>query len=112
MDPHLMAHEEARRSGWLEPDDPEWERAWRHFPDPVLAHPESGACLEYMGSTQDPERGWVHVFRHRQVPTNQQRQYWRLAATPGWAPAPQTADRRPQQSTGDCTAMRREIQQA
>lgn len=86
MDPHPVAHAPTTRSGWLEPDDPEWQRAWNYFPDPVLEHPESGECLEYMGSTQEPERGWVHVFRHRQMPTSHHRHYWRIKASAGWKP--------------------------
>ncbi len=90
MATYLRAHADARRIVWLQRDDPEWGCAWRHFADPVLEHPESGEVLQYMGSTEDRKRGgWVHVFRHRQVPTSQQRQYWRIGATPGWAPAPQ-----------------------
>jgi hypothetical protein len=78
MAPHLFEHERAIGSGWLAREDPEWAHAWSHFPDPVMAHPVSGECLQYMGSAQYPGRGWVHVFRHRQVPGSDQRQYWRV----------------------------------
>ena len=74
------------RVGWLEYADPEWERAWSHFPDPVMVHPQSGECLQYMGSVQAPEGAWVHVFRHRQVPGSDQRQVWRVPASAGWTP--------------------------
>src|ERR1700740_2237342 len=125
MEPHPLEHEHATDSGWLERADPEWERAWSHFPDPVMAHPVSGECLQYLvqfqktccamtgrgvqetttrsalhfqvplhsnslgdalGSAQYPECGWVHVFRHRQVPESDQRQYWHGAASPRWPP--------------------------
>jgi len=89
MDPHPMAHPPTPRVGWLARDDPEWQRAWSHFPDPVLEHPESGECLQYLSSTQEPGRGWVHVFRHRQLPASQQRQYWRVPASSGWVPEQQ-----------------------
>ena len=89
MEPHPVEPEHATRSGWLEREDPEWARARSHFPDPVMAHPESGECLEYMGSAQDPGRGWVHVFRHRQVPGSGQRQSWRVPASAGWLPGQQ-----------------------
>ena len=81
MEPHRLEHKHATRSGWLEREDPEWERAWSHFPDPVMAHPARGECLEYIGSAQDPGLGWVHVFRHRQVPGSDQRQSWRIPAS-------------------------------
>jgi hypothetical protein len=86
MAPHAVAHEDATCSGWLAREDPEWAYAWSSFPDPVMAHPESGECLQYMGSAQYPGRGWVHVFRHRQVPGSDQRQYWQVPASVGWQP--------------------------
>ncbi len=89
MEPPPLEHEHATRSGWLERADPEWERAWSHFPDPVMAHPVNGECLHYMGSTQSPGLGWVHIFRHRQVPGSDQRQYWRIPASTGWLPVQQ-----------------------
>ena len=42
-----------------------------------------------MGSAQYPGRGWVHVFRHRQVPGSDRRQYWQVPASVGWQPVPQ-----------------------
>jgi len=84
-----VPHEEARYTGWLKRDDPEWARAWSHFPDPVMEHPASGECLQYLGSTQTPGCGWVHVFRHRQVPGSDRRQYWHVLASVGWQPVPQ-----------------------
>jgi hypothetical protein len=81
MDPHPVAHAYTPRAGGLERADPAWERAWSHVPDPVLAHPESGACLQYMGSTQAPGGDWVHGCRHRQVPGGNQRQSWRVPAS-------------------------------
>jgi hypothetical protein len=54
-----------------------------------MAHPVSGECLQYMGSAQYPGRGWVHVFRHRQVPGSDLRQYWQVPASVGWQPVPQ-----------------------
>jgi hypothetical protein len=88
MAPHPFEHERARGSGWLAREDPEWAHAWRHFPDPVMAHPVSGECLQYLGSVQYLGRGWVHVFRHRQVPGSDQRQYWHVLASVGWQPVP------------------------
>jgi len=88
MAPHPLAHEHATCSGWLARTDPEWARAWSSFPDPVMAHPVSGECLEYLGSAQYPGRGWVQVFRHRQVPGSDQRQYWEVPASVGWQPVP------------------------
>jgi len=55
----------------------------------VMAHPVSGECLQYLGSAQYPGRGWVHVFRHRQVPGSDQRQYWQVPTSVGWQPMPQ-----------------------
>jgi hypothetical protein len=78
MAPHPVEDEHATGSGWLERTDPEWALAWSHFPDPVMVHPASGECLQYMGSAQYPGRGWVHVFRHRQVPGSNQRQWIRI----------------------------------
>jgi len=72
--------------GWLSQDDPEWGRAWAQFPDPLLKHPVTGECLQYMGSVYQDERGWLHTFRHRRYPATGQRQYWHLPATPGWNP--------------------------
>jgi hypothetical protein len=89
MELQTVEHEHAICSGWLEREDPEWEHAWSHFPDPVMAHPESGECLQYLGSAQYPERGWVHVFRHHQVPGTDQRQSWHVPAAAGWLPAQQ-----------------------
>jgi len=86
MEPPTLKHEHATCSGWLEREDPEWERAWSHFPDPVMANQTSGECLQYMGSIQDPGLGWIHVFRHRQVPWNDQRRYWHIHASVGWPP--------------------------
>ena len=83
--PHTLKHEHAT-SGWLEREDLEWERAWSHFPDPVMAHQTSGECLQYMGSSQYPGLGWVHVFRHRHVPGSGERRYWRVHASGGWRP--------------------------
>ena len=88
MAPHPLAHAHATCSGWLARTDPEWTHAWSHFPDPVMAHPASGECLQYMGSAQYPGRGWVHIFRHRQVPGSDQRQYWEVPASVGWQPVP------------------------
>src|SRR5256885_4471725 len=84
MAPPPVEYEHAIGSGWLERTDPEWAHAWSHFPDPVMAHPVSGECLQYMGSSQYPGRGWVHVFRHRQVPGSDLRQYWQGAASGRW----------------------------
>jgi hypothetical protein len=89
MAPHPVGCEHAIGSGWLERTDPEWALAWSHFPDPVMAHPVSGECLQYMGSAQYPGRGWVHVFRHRQLPGSDLRQYWQVPASVGWQPVPQ-----------------------
>ncbi len=89
MEPYILEHEQATCSAWLERNDSEWARAWSHFPDPVMAHPASGECLQYMGSAQYPGRGWVHVFRHRQVLGSNQRQYWHVAASAGWRPVQQ-----------------------
>ena len=89
MAPHSVAHEHATCFGWLAREDPEWAYAWSYFPDPVMAHPVSGECLQYMGSAQYPGRGWVHVFRHRQVPGSDWRQYWQVPASVGWQPVPQ-----------------------
>jgi len=89
MAPHSVAHEHATCSGWLAREDPEWAYAWSYFPDPVMAHPVSGECLQYMGSSQYPGRGWVHVFRHRQVPGSDLRQYWQVPASVGWQPVVQ-----------------------
>jgi len=89
MAPHSVAHEHATCSGWLAREDPEWAYAWSYFPDPVMAHPVSGECLQYMGSAQYPGRGWVHVFRHRQVPGSDLRQHWQVPASVGWQPVPQ-----------------------
>src|SRR5215471_16506762 len=86
MAPHPVEHERAIGSAWLARDDPEWAYAWSHFPDPVMAHPASGECLQYLGSAQYPGRGWVHVFRHRQVPGSDLRQYWQVPASVGWEP--------------------------
>jgi len=84
MAPHSVAHEHATCSGWLAREEPEWAYAWSYFPDPGMAHPASGECLQYMGSAQYPGRGWVHVFRHRQVPGSDRRQYWQVPASVGW----------------------------
>jgi hypothetical protein len=89
MTPHRCEHERAIGSAWLAREDPEWARAWSHFPDPVLAHPASGECLQYMGSALYPGRGWVHIFRHRQVPGSAQRHYWHVPAAGGWRPVRQ-----------------------
>ena len=89
MAPQSVAHEHATCSGWLAREDPEWAYAWSHFSDPVMAHPASGECLQYMGSAQYLGRGWVHVFRHRQVPGSDRRQYWQVPASVGWQPVPQ-----------------------
>jgi hypothetical protein len=112
MAAHPVEPADAPPTGWLTREDPEWERAWHHFPDPVMAHPVSGECLQYMGSVQEPGRGWVHVFRHRQVPGSGQRQVWRVPASVGWAPCtasvsppPAPDERRPdgEDDTGDDT---------
>lgn len=89
MSAHPVESADAPPTGWLTREDPEWERAWRHFSDPVMAHSMSGACLQYMGSVREPGHGWVHVFRHRQVPGSGQRQYWRVVASAGWLPVQQ-----------------------
>jgi hypothetical protein len=68
---------------YLEPTDPELVRAWRTFPDPVMAC--EGEVLEYMGSEPDPQAGYVHVFRHRCYPVAGVRHYWRIAASRGWS---------------------------
>jgi len=87
--PHPVEDEHTIGSGWLERTDPEWACAWSHFPDLVMAHPVSGECLQYLGSAQYPGRGWVHVFRHRQVPGSDRRQYWQVPASVGWQPVSQ-----------------------
>jgi hypothetical protein len=67
-------------------DDPEWSRAWAHFPDPILEDPQTGERLQYMGSGHTPETGWRHAFRHRCHPTTRQRHYWHIPATKEWHP--------------------------
>ncbi len=88
-----MTHADVRRTAWLERHDPEWPRVWSHFADPIMEHAVSGECLEYMGSAQEPGCGWVHIFRHRQVPGSDQRHYWRLPASTGWEPEQETTTR-------------------
>jgi hypothetical protein len=75
----------AHASG-LERDSPAWERAWSPVPDLVLAHPERGACLPSLGSTQERGGGWAHVVRHRQMPGRPPRQFWCAPASAGWIP--------------------------
>ena len=78
---------------WLEPTEPEWERAWRELrrkriaagavtdPEDLLPEdiagavpcsfceecPETGEVWQYMGTVIPPDRSWliVHQFRHR-----------------------------------------------
>jgi len=75
-----------KRYGWLTRDDPEWDVAWGHFPDPVMAEPRTGERLQYMGSEQQAAGDWMHVFRHRSAPGALRRRSWRIPASPGWPP--------------------------
>ena len=69
---------------WLSKEDPEWDAAWSAFPDPSLAN--YGEVLQYMGTVNAPQCGYVHEFRHRAMPDTNQRRYWRIPCTPGWQP--------------------------
>lgn len=71
----------------LAPDDPEIQRAWATFPDPILLA-YNGEVLQYLGSTGRLGHRWVHEFRHRCHPQTHERRYWHLPATEGWGPAP------------------------
>ena len=71
---------------WLSIEDPEWDAAWSHFPDPVLYNAQYGESLQYMGTIAVHQVGYVHEFRHRAMPATNQRQYWRFLCTPGWQP--------------------------
>ena len=71
---------------YLEPTDPELQRAWLTFDDPVTLY--NGETWQYMGSefTNDT---WVHCFRHRAHPDGVGRKYIRVPALPNWEPTTQ-----------------------
>lgn len=68
---------------FLLPDDPELQRAWATFPDPVMAC--HGERLEYLGTVFYDI--WRHCFRHRRMPGTHQRLYWHVPASEGWTPS-------------------------
>ena len=67
---------------FLPPDDPEIQRAWQAFVDPVLAY--QGEVIQYMGTSY--RDGWCHTFRHRCHPETHEPLYWHIPAASGWAP--------------------------
>jgi hypothetical protein len=64
------------------PNDPESERAWKAFPDPVAN--DHGFTWEYLATELIDER-WVHIFVHDLHPADNRRTYARVKARPGWA---------------------------
>lgn len=70
---------------FLNPNDPEWDKAWAAFPDPEMENAEYGEVLQYMASYHQPT-GYVHEFRHRAMPGTHQRQVFYIPCTPGWQP--------------------------
>ena len=67
----------------LAPNDPELERAWKTFPDPVANN--HGFTWEYLATELIDER-WVHIFVHDLHPAENRRTYAQVPARPGWAP--------------------------
>lgn len=79
----------------VDQSDPEWERMWNRFPDPVMYNPDYGESLQYMGTFPNPEYGgrpgearYYHDFRHRSVPRTHERRIWKIPASLGWRPRP------------------------
>jgi len=67
--------------------DPELQRAWRQFPDPVMEDQATGECLQYMGTVLRWDgHTYQHEFRHRCLPTTQKRTSWLIPAAEGWQP--------------------------
>ena len=69
----------------LDDGDPELERAWATFPDPMMDH--QGEQWQYMG-TKKGEHGWKHAFRHRCHPETNARVNMEVSATTHWQPTP------------------------
>ena len=82
----------------LEDTDPEWSKAWGHFPDPAMWNDIYKESLQYMGtiantaySGKPGECHYYHEFRHRAVPGSNERRYWKVAASLDWNPESTTA---------------------
>jgi hypothetical protein len=64
-------------------NDPELQRAWQSFPDPVAEN--HGYTWEYLVSELMGQQ-WIHVFSHELHPADNRRTYARVPARAGWAP--------------------------
>jgi len=67
----------------LAPNDPELDRAWKRFPDPVADN--HGFSWEYV-TTELIGDQWVHVFVHELHPVEYRTVYARVPARPDWDP--------------------------
>jgi uncharacterized protein YpuA (DUF1002 family) len=67
----------------LAPKDPELQRAWKTFPDPVADH--HGFSWDYVATELLGEQ-WVHIFVHELHPTEYRTVFARVPARPGWSP--------------------------
>lgn len=68
----------------LGPDDPELQRAWQTFADPVMPDAARAEVLQYMGTVETVGDGIVHQFRHRCHPQTQQRVLYKVPAAADW----------------------------
>ena len=67
----------------LDDGDPELQRAWQRFPDPVAdCH---GFSWEYVATELIREQ-WIHVFVHELHPLELRPVYVRVPASPAWNP--------------------------
>ena len=70
---------------FLKHNDPELIKAWSNFPDKVMENKQYGEVLQYVGTVL--EHGKVrHEFRHRAIPTTNERKYWHIAASGNFTP--------------------------
>jgi hypothetical protein len=59
--------------------------AWQVFDDPEMLNEEYGEVLQYVGTFKE-NGSFVHQFRHRAHPIDNQRKLYNIAATHGWKP--------------------------
>lgn len=71
-------------STMMDRDDPELEKAWATFEDPV--EDWGGDCWQYTHSWKNKEEQWFHSFRHRAHPIENMPVRKEVPASEGWEP--------------------------
>lgn len=66
---------------FLDRNDPEFTKAFNNFADKEMYNPTYGERLQYMGTVIEANGSIAHQFRHRALPSTNQRKYWQFEAS-------------------------------